>query len=176
MTRLRRLANVLGGLAMLALCAVILLAPDYGPLITAAIMSITLAAYGIRTLWLYATMARYMVGGKTLLYVSFVALDLGSFVVALLSTSTVILTLYLAAGYLFGGILDILRGLEARKLDSPYGIRLAHGALLVLVAAACILFANQPGMLLVFYCIGLGSSALVRIANALRPTDILYIP
>ncbi len=172
----QRIKNVLIGI-LIILGAVILIAfPEEGIVITASILSISLFVYGIKTLIYYITMTRHMVGGRIMLYLAVVVLDLGMFTMMLTNIPKMYIALYLVVVYAFSGAIDILRALEAKKYQAPsWRFSLISGIINVVIAILCIVFIGSTNMIVYLYSAGLIYSAIVRIITAFRKTAIVYI-
>ena len=175
----QRIKNVVIGV-LIILGAVILIAfPEEGLTITVCILSISLFVYGIKTLIYYFTMARHMVGGRIMLYLAIVVLDLGMFTMMMTdvpSRDKIYIALYLLAVYAFSGAIDILRALEAKKYQaSSWKFSLVSGIISVVIAILCIVFIGSTNMIVYLYSAGLIYSAIVRIVTAFRKTAIVYI-
>ena len=172
----QRIKNVLIGI-LIILGAVILIAfPEEGIIITASILSLSLFVYGIKTLIYYITMTRHMVGGRIMLYLAVVVLDLGMFTMMLTNIPKMYIALYLVVVYAFSGAIDILRALEAKKYQAPsWRLSLTSGIISVVIAILCIVFIGSTNMIVYLYSAGLIYSAIVRIVTAFRKTAIVYI-
>ena len=172
----QRIKNVLIGI-LIILGAVILIAfPEEGIIITASILSLSLFVYGIKTLIYYITMTRHMVGGRIMLYLAVVVLDLGMFTMMLTNIPKMYIALYLVVVYAFSGAIDIMRALEARKYQAPsWRFSLISGIINVVIAILCIVFIGSTNMIVYLYSAGLIYSAIVRIITAFRKTAIVYI-
>ena len=172
----QRIKNVLIGI-LIILGAVILIAfPEEGIIITASILSLSLFVYGIKTLIYYITMTRHMVGGRIMLYLAVVVLDLGMFTMMLTNIPKMYIALYLVVVYAFSGAIDILRALEAKKYQAPsWRLSLTSGIISVVIAILCIVFIGSTNMIVYLYSAGLIYSAIVRIITAFRKTAIVYI-
>lgn len=172
----QRIKNVLIGV-LIILGAVILIAfPEEGIIITASILSLSLFVYGIKTLIYYITMTRHMVGGRIMLYLAVVVLDLGMFTMMLTNIPKMYIALYLVVVYAFSGAIDILRALEAKKYQAPsWRFSLISGIISVVIAILCIVFIGSTNMIVYLYSAGLIYSAIVRIITAFRKTAIVYI-
>ena len=76
-------------------------------------------------------------------------------------------------------MVDILRGLDAKKNGAAsWRFKLISGVLNVLFALALVIigwFIGDTGILVYGYCISLAYSAVMRIINAFRKTEIVYI-
>ena len=172
----QRIKNVLIGI-LIILGAVILIAfPEEGIIITASILSLSLFVYGIKTLIYYITMTRHMVGGRIMLYLAVVVLDLGMFTMMLTNIPKMYIALYLVVVYAFSGAIDILRALEAKKYQAPsWRFSLISGIISVVIAILCIVFIGSTNMIVYLDSAGLIYSAIVRIITAFRKTAIVYI-
>lgn len=172
----QRIKNVLIGI-LIILGAVILIAfPEEGIIITASILSLSLFVYGIKTLIYYITMTRHMVGGRIMLYLAVVVLDLGMFTMMLTNIPKMYIALYLVVVYAFSGAIDILRALEAKKYQAPsWRFSLISGIISVVIAILCIVFIGSTNMIVYLYSAGLIYSAIARIITAFRKTAIVYI-
>ena len=172
----QRIKNVLIGI-LIILGAVILIAfPEDGLIIASSILSLSLFFYGIKTLIYYITIARHMVGGRIMLYLAVVVLDLGMFTMMLTNIPKMYIALYLVVVYAFSGAIDILRALEAKKYQAPsWRLSLTSGIISVVIAILCIVFIGSTNMIVYLYSAGLIYSAIVRIITAFRKTAIVYI-
>ncbi len=172
----QRIKNVLIGILTI-LGAVILIAfPEEGIIITASILSLSLFVYGIKTLIYYITMTRHMVGGRIMLYLAVVVLDLGMFTMMLTNIPKMYIALYLVVVYAFSGAIDIMCALEAKKYQAPsWRLSLTSGIISVVIAILCIVFIGSTNMIVYLYSAGLIYSAIVRIITAFRKTAIVYI-
>ena len=172
----QRIKNVLIGI-LIILGAVILIAfPEEGIIITASILSLSLFVYGIKTLIYYITMTRHMVGGRIMLYLAVVVLDLGMFTMMLTNIPKMYIALYLVVVYAFSGAIDIMRALEAKKYQAPsWRLSLTSGIISVVIAILCIVFIGSTNMIVYLYSAGLIYSAIARIITAFRKTAIVYI-
>ena len=176
MGKLGRIRNVFIGILMLLLSLImLLLKPEDAFLIAAIILSLALLITGIRLLVFYFTMARHMVGGKIQLYVGLIVLDFGIFTMTLTKIPHLYLILYLLGTHAFGGVINILRALEAKRNGAPWKLKLSQGVVNLIVAVLCMFSLESTKLLVILYCLGLIYSALVRIISAFRRTSIVYI-
>lgn len=172
----QRVTNVLSGLLMILLGVWMIFSPKMTFSVVAAILSISLTVYGVRYLFFYFTMARHMVGGKLMLFVGIIVLDLGAFTATLVDTPRIYIILYLLGVHAFTGVIDILRALEAKSYGgSTWKLSVVNGAVEILIALTCAVFLKSDEVLICIYAAGLIYSALVRIASAFRRTAIVYI-
>ena len=91
----QRIKNVLIGVLIILGAVILIVFPEEGILITASILSISLFVYGITTLINYITLTRHMVGGRIMLYLAVVVLDLGMFTMMLTNIPKIYIALYL---------------------------------------------------------------------------------
>ena len=153
--------------------------PESGYYVIAILLSLSLLLSGIRYMIYYFTMARNMVGGKSILYTALVMTDLGLFTLTTITIPKIYLICHLLISHAFSGAVDMMKAIEDKKMQASswrmsflYGL----GNLLTAVAAfTCIL--NQSTALVVdIYCIGLAYSGVMQIVSAFRKTAIIYIP
>ena len=76
MTSVQRVKKVLAGILMLVCCFALVVNPETGFYFVALILSVSLFLYAVRSLLYYFTMARHMVGGKSILFRGIIVLDL----------------------------------------------------------------------------------------------------
>ena len=172
----QRIKNILIGIAIILGALILIAFPEEGMIITASILSLSLFIYGIKTLIYYVTMARHMVGGRIMLYLAVVVLDLGMFTMMLTNIPKIYIVLYLVVVYAFAGVVSILRALEAKRYQAPmWKLSLISGIINVVIAILCIIFMRSTNMIVYLYCAGLIYSAIVRIVTAFRETSIVYI-
>ncbi|MEE1261822.1 DUF308 domain-containing protein [Ruminococcus sp.] len=179
MSKFQRVRSFLAGLGLILLALILLISPESGIIIVAAIISFSMLFYGFRTLWFYATMARHMVGGKSFLYQGIIVLDIALFTIGLIQMSKFLIMIYLMGVYAFSGAIDILRALEAKKNGSPsWNMKLISGCIRVAATIALFIigiFFRESSVLIYGYCINLGYAAVMRFINAFRRTAIVYI-
>ena len=109
-----------------------------------------------------------------------VSLVLGIFSLTVLNDPHVFIVLYILGINAFSGIVDILRALEARKLQSPsWRMNLAAGIVSIVFALA----AGVSGLVMkdmevttIIFVIGVFWSAAAKLISAFRRTAIVYIP
>ena len=177
MTKLQRITNITLGIFIMVLCIIMISDPVRGAMLTVFCLSITLVVTGIKYLGTYFFMARHMVGGKALLYMGLIILDLGMFTIAIADSSYFYIMLYLFGSNALVGVIHILRSREAKRMESPsWKVNLSIGAVNILMAVLCIIFIDSTAILVYIYCAGLFYSAVVRVISALRRTEIAYIP
>lgn len=179
MNSIQRIKKFLSGLVMLLGSLLLIVEPEDGYYIIAFILTISLLVTGVRALVYYFTMARNMVGGKSILYRALILTDLGVFTLTTITIPKIYLICHLLISHAFSGLVDMLKAVEDKKLQASswrmsfiYGL----GNLLTAVAAfVCVL--NQSTELVVdIYCISLAYSGIMQMAASCRKTAIIYIP
>lgn len=179
MTSIQRIQKFLSGLGMLLGSIILTLDPENGYHIIAFLLSISLMVSGIRFLFYYFTMARNMVGGKSILYRALILMDLGLFTWTTINIPKIYLICHLLISHGFSGLVDMLKAVEDKKLQSSswrlsfiYGL----GNLLTAVAAFTCLLNHSTALVVDIYCIGLAYSAIMQMVSAFRKTAIIYVP
>lgn len=179
MNSLQRIKKFLSGLVMLLGSFVLVMEPENGYYIIAVILSISLLMSGVKSLFYYFTMARNMVGGKSILYKALVMTDMGLFTLTTITIPKIYLICHLLISHGFSGLVDMLKAVEDKKLHATswrmsfiYGL----GNLLTAVAAFACVLNNSTALVVDIYCIGLAYSGIMQMASAFRRTAIIYIP
>lgn len=178
MSRMQRVRSFLEGV-MILLCALVLILThdNVGYYIIVLIVCVTLLLSGFHYLIYYFTMARHMVGGKSILVRGILALDLGLFAMAIEDFPPIYILLYLLVGYLFSGAVDVMHSLEAKRMGSPsWKLNIAFGIANILIAVLCLFCLRYPDILVYIYAGGLVYTACLRFVSSFRKTAIAYIP
>ena len=179
MNSFQRIKKFLSGFAMLLGSIILIMEPENGFYIVAVLLSLSLLLSGIRLFIYYVTMAKNMVGGKSILYRSLVLTDLGAFTLTAITIPKIYLICHLLISHAFAGLVDILKAVEDKKMQAPswrmsfiYGL----GNLLTAVAAFTCLLNKSTDLVMYIYCAGLAYSAIMQMASSFRKTAIIYIP
>jgi uncharacterized membrane protein HdeD (DUF308 family) len=176
MNRMQKIRSFLMGLGMIACAAVMLAYPADGLYAVMLFLGGSLFLRGIRKVIYFFTMARFMVGGSSLLYRGMVQADCGLFFVVLADIPRIYAMVYLLAGYAFSGLRKIYGALSARRMGSTaWRLRLFWGVFHVLIFAVCLFLLSSVKALVAVYCIGLISSGIMHITDTFRRTAIVYI-
>lgn len=176
MSAAQRIRSFLAGLFLIGLTVVMFVDPDDGFSIVATILSVSLIAFGVRELFYYFTMARFMVGGKSALYIGVIMLDAGVFALTLSDMPKLYIVLYLLIIHAFSGAVDVMRSTEARRLGAAsWRLNLLSGVVNIAISVVCVIFLRSPHMIVYIYASGLAYSAVFRIVNACRKTAVVYI-
>lgn len=175
MSKMQRVSNVIAGIGLL-LGALIIFALDDGCRLIAAVLALSLILRGMRELIYYFSMARHMVGGKSILLIGVFLFDFGIFTLTLVDEKRLIVMLYLATWHAFSGLVAILRAFEARRYKAAsWKMNALRGFGGILTAAACFIFRHDSTVLMAVYSIGLVYAGVMRIASAFRRTAVVYI-
>ena len=176
MTKLQKIMSLASGVVLLLMAVLVLMLPEEGYIIILLFFAVTMLIGGISNLIYYFTMAKRMVGGLSVLYRGVLTLDLSLFTLSLPGLPTLYISLYLVGSYAFLGIIDILRALESKKRGAPsWRFNVIVGAVHLVLAAVCLIFINEPRIMMTVYALGLLYSAAMRIVNVFRRTAIVYI-
>ena len=176
MNNTQRLANLVLGFLMIACGIVLLLNPQGGVIVVAAILSAILLLYGVGKLVYYISLARHMTGGLTVLFMAIIAIDVGAFAVAVVVDNPLLaIAFYLSTYNTISGFLSIARGIESKLFGSPWIMNILLGLVSLALASLCTTFINSGETIIWVFCIGLFYSAGVRLASAFKPTEIIYI-
>lgn len=179
MNSFQRIKKFLSGLTMLLGSFILIVEPEDGYYIIAVLLSISLLMSGIRSLVYYFTMARNMVGGKSVLYKALVFTDLGLFTLTAITIPKIFLICHLLISHAFSGIVDMLRSYEDRRLQAPswrMSFIFGLGNLLIAVASFTCLINKSTELMVDIYCAGLAYSGIMLMAHSFRKTAIIYIP
>ena len=166
-------------MGMLLGSIILITAPEEGFYVVAFLMSVSLLLSGIKSLVYYITMARHMVGGKTVLYKSLILMDLALFTLTAITIPRIYLICHLLLSHGFSGLVDIMKAVEDRRLQAPswrMSLICGLGNLLTAVAAFACLLRSSADMMMYIYCAGLAYSGILQMVSAFRKTAIIYIP
>lgn len=177
MTKWQRVKSVLGGVIALLTAPVLLIDPELGCALIAWILGISAAWKGLRMLVYYFSMARHMVGGKSILYQGIIILDFGLFTMGFATIPGQYIMVYLLLGHLFYGLVGVLRAMEIReKKMGSWRLKLLSGAGDIALGLLCLVQINSVQTMVAVYCLGVLWSAVGRIVAAFRRTAVVYVP
>ena len=177
MSRFRKIGNVLIGIVLILCSLLFVLLDDRDAIeIIIRILCATLLLHGLKELLFYLTLARCMVGGRSVLYRAVISIDMGLFALSLSNVSIVYIMLYLAGVHLFSGAIDILRAVDALRLRAgSWRIQFIQGVVYTAIALLCLIFIRSITIAVTIYALGLGYTGLMRIIHAMQKTEIVYI-
>lgn len=137
---------------------------------------LALIVIGIRYIVFYFRMARHMIGGLNQLIVGFMLIDAALVFVSLSGSPNVFIALYLVGINVVSGGLTAYRALTQKKLgDKHWRLKLFRGALNVVLGICCLFYVNSADFLMMTYGLSLMASGVLRVVEAFRPTDVVYI-
>ncbi len=179
MTGSRRILNIFSGLLLLVFSALLFVSPEDAIPVVLLVIGLGITVRGLQTLIYYFTMARYMVGGKQVLYRTIILLDFGLFTSALSNHPAIYIILFIAGIHLLSGLVTALRANEARQEGSSKWILTACYALIDVFLFVLViyfgLFRKSMSMTVYIYAVGIVNTAFNRIRQAFRRTAIVYI-
>lgn len=179
MTIKRRILDILVSAIMIFTSILMITTPEAGILIAALIFAIALVILGLRSLIYYLTMAKYMVNGKTHMFIGIIILDFGLFTMSIILQSSILIVIFLQVFFGISGAISIIRGREAKKSGSPlWKYNLINGIISIVIMALAFVCGNfyQSNTLLVYiFSTGLVYIAIMRIVSAFKKTAIVYI-
>ena len=179
MTIKRRIFNILVSAIMIFTGFLMITIPETGILFAALIFSIALIIFGLRYLFYYLTMAKYMVGGKTQLFIGIIILDFGLFTLSMISKSTPLILLFLQVFYGASGVISIVRAREAKKNGAPlWKYNMINGIINIAIMAMAMIYGYfyQSATLLVWiFSLGLIYMAVTILISVFRKTAMPYI-
>ena len=171
-----RIGNCILAAVQIALSLILVLVPQSGYFIVAGILGISLAAYGIRNIVYYISMARHMVGGRMILYFGLLLFDAGALILALSDVPPFYVMIYLIVIRALTGSIDILRALEQKKMGSrSWKFMFISGVIHILTAVVCAVFIKSANIAVYIYAAGLVYSAVTRIITAVRTPNPITI-
>ncbi len=175
MTNWQKFSNVLAAFLMILFGLLILFIGEEAYLFVILAFAFLLFIYSIRMLVYYFQMARYMVGGKEILYRGILFLDLSLFIFTLSTIPSTYVMLYMVGMLAFSGAVDIMNAMDLRRLQGHWILQFIRGTVCVVGAVLCIVMMNTPKMVVTIFCFMLFYNAVMRIINAVRPTEIIAI-
>lgn len=176
MTRVKRWIYFISGLLLLGICVIIDAFPNIGYGLTLLLMVSSMMIRGLQNLFYYFTMAKYTVGGIVVLYKGILFLDASLFAFNLDDLPKEYVMLYLLAGMLANGLIDLLRVREVIQSGSRHWkYQLFTGAFKILISIVSVVFIHSGKILSIVYTIGLAHTAISRMVMAVRDTSIVYI-
>ncbi len=176
MTLTKKITEFTYGLAMLLTALLLILIGTDGYPIIVVILGLSLIVRGLKRIIFFFTMARYMVGGRNILYRGVLLFDMGLFAESLADVPVVYIMLYILGFHAFTGLVKILRGIEGKKYGSSNWIFIiGHGIIDIIIVLICIMHIRSAGVVIFVYSIWLMYSAIVKIGGVFRKQEIVYI-
>ena len=175
MTKARRAVNIITGLFMIAGALVLAIDADQTYPAVIIILGLSLFIASFRSIIYYFSMARYMVGGRMILYRAVIMLDIALFTFSLTKVPLYCVVLYLAWIHIFAAFVDIMRAVESRRLRAPsWRMNFATGLVNLCIGVLCLMFIHNVAAAVLIYSLGLAYAGVNRIIQAFRRNRILY--
>lgn len=179
MGSIRRVLNIITGLLIIAAAGFLMMHPIRCLPYVLMIIGIGMTMRGLGSLYYYFSMARAMVGGKSVLYRGIIYLDLGILSASISNNPDFFIIVYIAILNLFTGAVILLRVKETREMGSTHWkMNFALGVINIATAIAVVvseLVFHSTATAVIVYAIGLMYSGVLRIRSAFLRTAIVYI-
>ncbi|MBR4457178.1 MAG: hypothetical protein IKS32_13325 [Solobacterium sp.] len=137
---------------------------------------IVMLIYGIRLIVFYFTMARFMTGGRGMLYRGILYTDLALYTLSLNSVPVNYIMIYLIAILVFAGAINLFQAYDILKLDGFWQFKALQGIVTICFAYYGFTHLHQPMVLADICAVTLIYDALMQIAGVFTPTRIITIP
>ena len=176
MSKLQRINSFVIGVLMILFCVLLVLDPKNNYIFIVAALAIVMMVGAIKMLWYYFTTAKLMVGGRKILYQGIIYLDLALFTWSLNNVPMIYVILYLVAMNAFAGIVDMGLAINAKKANAPsWKLKFSAGVVELGMAILCLIFIRSTNIVVWVFAIGVAYSGLVKIIDAFRKTEVVYI-
>jgi hypothetical protein len=176
MSKLQRVNSFVTGTLMILFAGLLVLDPKNNFILIVAALSIFMMLGAIKMLWYYFTTAKLMVGGRRILYQGIIYLDLALFTWSLNDVPMIYIILYLIAINAFAGVVDMGLAINAKKSNAPsWRLKFSAGVVELGMAILCMVFIRSTNIVVWVYALGVAYSGLVRIIDAFRKTEVVYI-
>ncbi len=170
----KRIGSILSGLAMI-LFAILVIAVDEGYYFVLLAYLCVLTGAGIRYIHYYFTMAKFMTGGRYVLYRGILMLDVAVFAGTLNDVPPIYIMVYLIGLLAFSGAVDIFRAFDSRRVHARWKMKLFRGVITLLLCILAVISLKETDAVTIIYCLSLISNGGMRIINALRPAEVFVI-
>ena len=176
MIKVRKIGSLLLGLYLILIGLSMIFLPEEGTEAAILFLALLLIILGIRGLIFYFTMAKHMVGGKSILYLNMILLDFGLVSGTMVGQSKIYLILYLIVAHAFAGVVGILRSGEERRYGVnswKYEMIYAIGNLVIVVACLCSIGSTET--LVWIYGAGILLGGIGQILKVFRKEEVEYV-
>lgn len=176
MNSFQRLRKMIAGFLIVLCGAIFLLIPDQAYILVAVILAAVLAVRGLKDIIFYFSSARYMVGGKVILFQGVIMLDLAMLAGSLTSLPGPMVLLYLIIAHAFSGVVEILRAKESQKaVNGSWKLKFSHGVINILLALICLVMIQNANIPVLIFGSSLIYSGVMRVIDAFRRTTFILI-
>ena len=170
-----RFLHILIALSLVLLVILLVSLGEQGPMFVALVFGLSTLIFGIRSLVAYFMKYRYMVGGRSQLYIGIIGMDLGLLITGAARGSTFLILLYLLGIRAVTGGIDIARALESKKHEAPWVVKLVSGIISLATVVIGLIFFTNPETVVDIYAIGLIVSAAEHLITAFRRSKVVTI-
>ena len=126
MNKRQKALDVIAGLLQITVAVIVVAMPDIGFRIAFDFLVVYSIFIGIKELAFYFTMARHMVGGKTILYRGLIMLNFGIFFLSMSdNVPQSFIVVYLMGVHEFGGVMRIMRARESSSFGSAWKLSMS---------------------------------------------------
>lgn len=176
MSKAQRIINIIEALVLITVAFVLITLPEMGYDAVILVLGMGFVIKGVVALWNHFTLSTHMVGSRRAFYSGILILDLGLFTICLGSVPQFYVMLYLCGLYVFSGVIDILSALDQKKMGSQhYKVKMFQGLINILIGALCVIFIKSEDMIIFIYAGGLAYNGVIRLYNAFRRNEVVYI-
>ncbi len=176
MSKAQKIISVIEAVVLISIAFVLISLPEGGYDAVIIVLGIGFIIKGVVALWNHFTLSTNMVGSRRTFYYGIMILDLGVFTICLGQVPQIYVMLYLCGLYFFSGAISILSALDQKRMGSKhYKMKLFQGLINILIGVLCIVFLRSEDMIIFIYAGGLAYNGIIRIINALRNNEVVYI-
>ncbi len=137
---------------------------------------IVMLIYGIRLIIFYFTMARFMTGGRGMLYRGVLYTDLALYTMTLNNVPVNYIMIYLIAILVIAGAISLFQAFDIMKLGGFWQFKMVQGIVTISLAVYGFTHLRQPMVLSYIFAITLVHDAIMRIVSVFTTTQIVTVP
>ena len=176
MTRTRRIFNIISSAFAIQVALLLMLVPEATFIIIAIGVGLMLTYKGLSYIIFYLTHANHMIGGKRILLVGLILLDVGVFASALFDQAQAIMIIYVVGCHVVAAGLNIVRTVGNKKDGNPgWKTDLAQAVGNIAQVALCLIFIKSVEIPVYIFCGGLIYSSILTIISSCKRTAIVYV-
>ena len=175
MTKIQRIKSFISGIFMIILAIPFLIDPTDGYYFIMLMLGFVFAFRGLKLLFYYVTMARYMVGGSRVLFSGILIFDFGLFTITLNDMPHLLILLYLVVLHIFAGLVTFVNALDIRRRGSKsWRLKLSTGLVNIVAGILCLVLLKES-IAVYIYCAGMVYGGIMRIVTAFRKNREIVI-
>ena len=140
------------------------------------VFMIVMLINGIRFIVFYFTMARFMTGGRGMLYRGILYTDLALYTLSLNSVPVNYIMTYVTAILIIAGAINLFQAFDILKLGGFWQFKLVQGIVTIGLAFYGFTHLHQPMVLSGICAIALIYDAIMQVIAVFTPTQIITIP